>query len=65
MSFGPRGFEFGERVLFNASRFGCFINWTNNIPFGTEVYTDNRTAAPFAVSGWAPAGVDVNDWVDF
>lgn len=65
MSFGPRGFEYGERALWNSFRFGCFINWTNNIPFGTDVYTTNRTSAPFAVSGWAPAGIDVNDWVDF
>lgn len=61
----PRGFNFGDRATWEAARFGTFICWTNNIPFGTEVYTDNRNAPVFDVAGWAPAAVNVNDWVDF
>lgn len=61
----PRGFEFGERAQWNPSRFGLLVHWMNNIPFGTDVYVDNRANAPFSVSGFAPSGVDVNDWVDF
>lgn len=65
MSFVPRGFEFGDRALWNSFRMGSFINWTNNIPFGTDVYNTNKPNPVFPIAGWAPAGIDVNDWVDF
>lgn len=65
MAYSPRGFKFGDRAAYVGYRFGTFVCWTNNIPFGTDVYVDNRENPPFDVTGWAPSAVDCEDWVDF
>lgn len=62
----PRGFKFGSRAIWETYRFGSFVCWTNNIPFGTDVHTDNRQNPVFDVTGWAPVVSDaaINSWVD-
>jgi hypothetical protein len=61
----PRGFNFGDRAIWETYRLGSFICFTNNIPFGTDVHTDNRENPVFDVSGWNPQNIDCEDWVDF
>lgn len=62
----PRGFNFGDRAIWETYRFGSFVCWTNNIPFGTDVHTDNRENPVFDVTGWVPVVSDaaINSWVD-
>lgn len=63
MNKSPRGYNFGARATWETYKMGGFICWTNNIPFGTDVYVTNRANPVFDVTGFAPSSVDVDDWI--